>query len=588
MATHLLFSNNTKVLHSYTEADGLLTFCKSRKLLLKFISQPSRIVRTRNWLMILIVGLTNVGWSQCFTSPTSFTTSGQLQSVTVGDFNGDGKPDLAVVGVGSNNVSVFLGMGTGSFGMATTFPTGNSPRSVAVGDFNSDGKLDLVTANTGNDVSVLLGTGSGTFVPFNIFTVGTNPRSVVVNDFNGDGILDLATANYNSGDVSILLGTGTGSFGTVSNYPAPNYAISIAVGDFNGDGKPDLAVVGDGGGGKVLLNTGTGNFETAITFSAGGRSLAVGDLNGDGKLDLVTVNPFGPGSVLLGTGTGSFVTTANFPPGNVPNSVAMDDFNGDGNLDLVVLNLSTSRTTSKLQIRLGDGTGNFGPVTNINANESVSTLVATSDLNGDGKPDLIATGFSGDGNNGIIGGVSVLLNCSISLPVDLISFQGELIKEQALLTWKTAWERTNKGFEIQKSTDAQHYEVIGWVDGVATSNQMHSYQFIDSNLISTSYYRLRQVDFDGSSSLTRSVAVVPDRESIKNIIAYPNPSPDGHVMVQLPQHVTYLRLVDELGREIHQIGLPGIEQSLELPKSGVYLLLVQTKVEKKTIKLTRP
>ena len=180
--------------------------------------------------------------------------------------------DLAVANLFSNNVSILLGNGTGSFGTpATNFAVGNAPSSVAVGDFNGDTFLDLAVANAGSsNVSILLGNGTGSFgTPATNFPVGNNndPTSVAVGDFNGDTFLDLAVANLNSNNVSILLGNGTGSFGT----PATNFAVgtapsttSIAVGDFNGDTFLDLAVANQSSNTVcILLGTGTGSFGTS-------------------------------------------------------------------------------------------------------------------------------------------------------------------------------------------------------------------------------------------------------------------------------------------------------------------------------------
>jgi hypothetical protein len=174
-------------------------------------------------------------------------------SVAIGDFNGDGKSDLAVAG---GNVSILLGTGTGTFGAATNYTVGAYPRSVAIGDFNGDGLSDLATANsTSNDVSILLGTGTGTFGAATNFTVGFGPFSVAIGDFNGDGKSDLAVANFFDGNVSILLGTGTGTFGAATNFGvgigvAPR---SVAIGDFNGDGLSDLATAYPNV--SILLNT---------------------------------------------------------------------------------------------------------------------------------------------------------------------------------------------------------------------------------------------------------------------------------------------------------------------------------------------
>ena len=119
--------------------------------------------------------------------------------MAVGDFNGDGKLDIAVANEGSNTVSIFLGNGLGGFATAVTYSTGGTePESLAVGDFNGDGYLDLAVANYGsNNVSVLLGNGNGTFAAAKTFSSGgSGPDSLAVGDFNGDGKLDLAVANY--------------------------------------------------------------------------------------------------------------------------------------------------------------------------------------------------------------------------------------------------------------------------------------------------------------------------------------------------------------------------------------------------------
>src|SRR5262249_26119387 len=135
------------------------------------------------------------------------------ESVAVGDFNGDGKLDLAVANSGSGNVTILLGDGKGAFPTNATVGAGNGPISVAVGDFNGDGKPDLAVANyDDNDVTILLGDGAGGFSPAPGSPVGaeTNPRSVAVGDFNRDGKPDLAVANEGSDNVTILLGNGLG------------------------------------------------------------------------------------------------------------------------------------------------------------------------------------------------------------------------------------------------------------------------------------------------------------------------------------------------------------------------------------------
>jgi hypothetical protein len=181
-----------------------------------------------------------------FSAATKFAVGNNPISVAVGDFNGDGKQDLAAANGGSGNVSILLGDGTGNFSAARNFGVGSTPYSVAVGDFNGDGKQDLATANAGyssNNVSILLGDGAGNFSAATNFGAGAGPYSVAVGDFNGDGKQDLAVSNLASNNVSILLGDGTGNFSGPTNFDAgDNFQHSVAVCDFNGDGKQDLAV----------------------------------------------------------------------------------------------------------------------------------------------------------------------------------------------------------------------------------------------------------------------------------------------------------------------------------------------------------
>ncbi len=214
-----------------------------------------------------------------FSPPASYPVGQGPYSVAVGDFNGDGKPDLATSNSVTQDVSLLLGNGDGSFQTARNFDTGSGGDAfaIAAGDFNGDGKLDLAVANdfrgagTGN-VSVLMGNGNGTFqTAQNFDTGGMLSASVVVGDFNRDGKLDLAVASESSASVSVLMGNGDGTFQTARNFAVGGSPVSLAVGDFNGDGKLDLAtanVFSDTV--SVLLGNGDGTFQTAQVLAAGG------------------------------------------------------------------------------------------------------------------------------------------------------------------------------------------------------------------------------------------------------------------------------------------------------------------------------
>ncbi len=179
-----------------------------------------------------------------FTNGADVSAGNHPYSVAVGDFNNDGKQDLAVANYYSANVSIRLGDGSGAFSSAADVSVGSGPQSVAVADFNNDGKQDIAVAN--NDVatvSIALGNGNGIFT--NVLTdvsVGNNPISLAVGDFNNDGKQDFAVANDGSANASIRLGNGSGGFTNAADVSVGTRPKSLAIGDFNNDGKQDIAV----------------------------------------------------------------------------------------------------------------------------------------------------------------------------------------------------------------------------------------------------------------------------------------------------------------------------------------------------------
>ncbi len=335
--------------------------------------------------------------------------AGGNAAVAVGDFNGDGIPDLAAAG--SGGVSVLLGNGDGSFQNPVHYATGDGASFVVVGDVNGDGIPDLIVANTGSrqggtTVSVLLGNGDGSFQPPQDYTVGAGPSFLALGDLNGDGIPDLVVVNtprLMSSTVSVLLGNGDGSFQSPQTIDAGPQPVTVAIGDFNSDGIPDLVVTNQGGV-SVLLGNGDGSFQAPQTYTVGGGSaisVAVGDFNGDGDLDVAVSNrpSSGPSvvSMLLGNGDGSFQPPQTYIVGGVPGSVAVADFNGDGNLDLSV------SYSGGVSVLLGNGDGSFQPASAYGAG-ILPNSVAVGDFNGDNFPDLVTVNSDSS--------VSVLLNAA--------------------------------------------------------------------------------------------------------------------------------------------------------------------------------
>jgi hypothetical protein len=202
--------------------------------------------------------------SPSFTAASAFGAGSAPTALVAGDLNGDGKPDLAVAN--SEGVAVLLnttaaGAVTPSFTVASTFGAGAGPRAVATADFNGDGKPDLAVVGS-NGVSILLNTtpaGAVTpsFTSASTFAAGAGPTSAAAVDLNGDGRPDLVVTY--SGGASVLLnttspGAGTASFAPPVSFAAGSAPTSVAVSDINGDFAPDLAVAG-GTGVSVLLNT---------------------------------------------------------------------------------------------------------------------------------------------------------------------------------------------------------------------------------------------------------------------------------------------------------------------------------------------
>jgi hypothetical protein len=273
--------------------------------------------------------------------------------VAVGDFNGDGKLDLAIVNVcGSDStcasegtVSILLGNGDGTFQPQTTYSLGIPGGHIEVADFNGDGKLDLAitecggsTCGSNGSVSILLGNGDGTFQPRVDYTAKHRPTGIAVGDFNRDGIIDIAVANTGSDSISVFIGKGDGTFKGQVTYALQGAPVDIITADFNGDGKLDLATGYTSGSIAVLLGNGDGTFQPYVDYSGAcctSSGLIAGDFNGDGKLDIAVTATNGF-SVLPGNGDGTFQTSLNFAADFTSIELAAGDFNRDGALDLAV------------------------------------------------------------------------------------------------------------------------------------------------------------------------------------------------------------------------------------------------------------
>ena len=404
-------------------------------------------------------------------APASFITAPNYPAGTnpvaaaVGDFNGDGIPDLAVCDY-PGTVSILLGNGDGTFQTPRVINTNAGPTySIAVGDFNGDGLLDLAVGGA-DLVSVLLGNGDGSFQAYGGYS--TNPAlnsvAMVVADFNGDGIPDLAVISAMNSMVTVFLGKGDGRFESIDSAGLAPSALALAAGDFDGDGKVDLAASGQAGL-FILHGHGDGTFEVSQVYSTRGGSIASADLNGDGKLDLVTsggnvflgngdgtfqacqdlnigsagrpwvaiadfngdgvpdlaVTHAGFVSIFGGNGDGTFQAAANYVGGPNPWFVVVADFNGDGALDLAVVNsaLPNLSDNGSVSILLGTGKGTFRAARSY-ATDAYPRFLTVADVNSDGMADLVLSCgiYNGPGTvDVVLGSGGGMLSAAQSYPV---------------------------------------------------------------------------------------------------------------------------------------------------------------------------
>jgi hypothetical protein len=394
--------------------------------------------------------------------PAVSTPSGaSLISIAVADLNGDGKAD--VVGVFNSMLIVYLGKGDGTLAPGISYNIGTVGGSLvlSLGDFNGDHKTDVAVSLAGGIAAgqeiVFLGNGDGTFqtpkTSAGILSPDFTLGYAAVGDLNGDGKADLAVSTFTAScgcpsqpTVFILLGNGDGTF----QAPTPAFTGSgpLVAADLNGDGKVDLFLQADGPVGQVYLGNGDGTFSNPSSYFlivSSGAGIAIGDFNLDGKLDVAGGNaillgtgngtfqgiPFGvvpstPFATVTGTVTGKFDTRG--APGvavlsnaagssNVyilsndgkgvlslahtyalqvpPWGIVTADLNGDGNLDLMVFGTDPLSDTWNYSVLLGNGDGSFqSPVfypQNVNGTDFYSIVVG--DFSNDGKLD-VATSIS--------------------------------------------------------------------------------------------------------------------------------------------------------------------------------------------------
>lgn len=355
-------------------------------------------------LFILALTITFVLASPGFQS-TTYSTGTTPVDVAYGNVDGAGEVDVAVVNLGSQDVSVFLN-NNGILSLASTVHVGVSPASLILADLNGDGLDDIAGTNRNLEtIFVSLSNGDGTFSTTSFFEVypqgisipfpGVKPVTLHAGDLDNDGDLDIATGNSDSIDISILLNDGSGDFTATTLYEVTSKPSTVKLADVNSDGSKDIiAAIAANSYNlqsmpvEIFLNDGQGTFLPPQRYSTGSRpiDMTLTDLDSDGDLDIATVNSNNADrsvSALYNNGAGVFSGGKIIQLLASPQYIESLDHDSDEDQDLVISNFGGDRIEfftnidgtffSEIQVPIGDGPNNL----------------AVTDLDGSGSPDII-------------------------------------------------------------------------------------------------------------------------------------------------------------------------------------------------------
>jgi hypothetical protein len=240
-----------------------------------------------------------------FTERTNGVGGTGPRGLDSGLVNGDAYPDVAVAGYTSNTVRVGAGAANGQvINLLADIAVGTNPVGVVLVDLDNDGNLDVVSANRGsNNISVALGLGGGSFAISVPHAGGLRPFGIAAGDLDDDGNADVVVCNEDSADVSVFLGDGTGALSVAVPYAVGNKPRTVVIADLDGDLIADLATANwQDDTITVLQGNGDGTFGASSIFDVGVQpwTIVAADLDGDGSIDLATANEIGDSvSVLL-------------------------------------------------------------------------------------------------------------------------------------------------------------------------------------------------------------------------------------------------------------------------------------------------
>ncbi len=372
-------------------------------------------------------------------TPTPSNPVGRApQAIATGDFNGDGYGDLVTANGTSDDVSVLLGNGNGTFRSAVSFGVGKIPLALVAEDMDKDGVLDLVLALSGSDqVVVLKGDGKGLFQKLSKQTAGKGATFLAVHDLNGDGWSDVVAINsgrfgsYPPFNLSLLMNDGKGRLEKPLTYEDTRgkdlFPTGVLVGEFTGDDQVDLAVTWSqpswssaNGLVSILKNSGDGTFQVFKDLKPGLTLSAIqgADIDHNGLLDVAVTSLYADTvRILLQQKPGEFRMLDPMKVGFAPVGVEIQDINQDDELDLVVVN----RDSNSLSLFVGDGTGSITTVGHFGVGATPAAVVVH-DFDQDSRLDLATASTNVDG-------VSVLLSGGGAIPLPSISADALLFEQ---------------------------------------------------------------------------------------------------------------------------------------------------------------
>ncbi len=424
-------------------------------------------------------------WTNDNTIVSNFETSNYWKDPTFCDLDGDNDADVIY---GTYEGKLYFYENTGSNPLFQYNPAyfrvikASGSSTVSFADYDNDGDQDLLSGSPYDNLVYIMNVGnfvSPSFDTASVIFAGIEPGfrcSPVFIDIDNDLDLDIVSG-YSGGGIKLYINN-NGTFSentTMFANVSVNYQSIPAFADIDGDNDPDLLVGSDDAGNtKFYINDGNNSFTQNTTF----------------------------------------FSSVNFPGSCRP---AFADIDNDGDYDLFI-----GRSSGGVDFYENTG-DRFNPVWTLNNQLTSDVKVKQfahpgfADLDGDGRIDLIVGEY--DGN------FTYYKNLFAVVPVELTSFNAMVNKDRVVLKWETATETNNKGFEIERQTNKAQWVKIGYAAGFGTTTQSKYYSFTDENTSTGIYcYRLKQIDFDGTSKYSKAVEVniaLPDEFSLSQ--NFPNP-----------------------------------------------------------------